>query len=153
MTQQAFEQGNWQAVIAAHPLESHDPQEWLRYGVALLQTIEPGTDVGKQQQQALAFVQAQKEGATAQEVEAAQRQSVLLSLREALEIAGVPKKKKKKPVVRHIQLLHLHGFKCAGSTFIWSLERATQGQLAYFESESTESKAALAAHSRAFIFM
>jgi hypothetical protein len=74
MTQDAFEYSNWQAVIDAHPLESHDPSEWLRYGVALLQTIEPGPDVGKQQQQAaLAFVQAQKEGATAEEVGAAQR--------------------------------------------------------------------------------
>ena len=64
MTQAAFEQYDWQAVIAAHPLESHDPAEWLRYGVSLVQTIEPGPQQGKQQQQAaLAFVQAQKEGA------------------------------------------------------------------------------------------
>jgi hypothetical protein len=91
MTQQALDRGDWQAVIAAHPLESHDPQEWLRYGVALLQTIEPGPDVGKQQQQAaLAFVQAQKEGATAEQVAAMQRQSVLLSLREALTLADIP---------------------------------------------------------------
>ena len=90
MTQQAFEQGEWQAVIDAHPLESHDPQEWLRYGVALLQTIEPGPDVGKQQQQAaLAFVQAQKEGAPAEAVAAAQRHSVMLSLSEALAAAGL----------------------------------------------------------------
>jgi len=91
MTQQVFEQGNWQAVIDAHPLESHDPQEWLRYGVALLQTIEPGPDVGKQQQQAaLAFVQAQKEGASAEAVAAAQRQSAAMSLGEALLLAGMP---------------------------------------------------------------
>lgn len=91
MTQQLFDQGDWQAVIAAHPLESHDPQEWLRYGVALLQTMEPGPDVGKQQQQAaLAFVQAQKEGATAEDVAAAKRQAVLLSLREALTLADIP---------------------------------------------------------------
>ena len=90
MTQLAFERGDWQAVIAAHPLESHDPQEWLRYGVALLQTIEPGPDVGKQQQQAaLAFVQAQKEGAPAEAVAAAQRHSVMLSLSEALSAAGL----------------------------------------------------------------
>jgi len=31
---------NWQAVIDAHPLESHYPEEWLRYDVALLQTME-----------------------------------------------------------------------------------------------------------------
>jgi hypothetical protein len=91
MTQQLFDQGDWQAVITAHPLESHDPQEWLRYGVALLQTMEPGPDVGKQQQQAaLAFVQAQKEGATAEQMAAMQRQSVLLSLREALTLADIP---------------------------------------------------------------
>jgi hypothetical protein len=32
------------------------------------------------------------------------------------------------------EILHLHGFKCAGTTFIWSLERATEGQLLYAES-------------------
>jgi hypothetical protein len=91
MSQEAFERGNWQAVIEAHPLESHDPEEWLRYGVALLQTIQPGPDVGKQQQQAaLAFVQAQKEGATAEAVAGAQRRSVLLSLEQALSLVGLP---------------------------------------------------------------
>jgi len=90
MTQQAFEQGDWQAVIDAHPLESHDPAEWLRYGAALLHTIEPGPEQGRQQQQAaLAFVQAQKEGAPAEAVGAAQRQAVLLSLAQALNLAGV----------------------------------------------------------------
>jgi len=33
-----------------------------------------------------------------------------------------------------VDLLHLHGFKCAGSTFIGSLEHATEGQVAYVES-------------------
>lgn len=33
-----------------------------------------------------------------------------------------------------IPLLHLHCFKCAGSTFIWSLERATGGDVLYLES-------------------
>ena len=90
MTQQAFEQGNWQVVIDSHPLESQDPAERLRFGVALLQTIEPNSDVGKQQEQAaLAFVQAQKEGARAQEVEAALGQSVFLSLREALALLDI----------------------------------------------------------------
>jgi hypothetical protein len=32
MSREAFERGNWQAVIEAHPLESHEPGEWLRYG-------------------------------------------------------------------------------------------------------------------------
>ena len=90
MSREAFERGNWQAVIEAHPLESHDPDEWLRYGVALLQTFQPGPDVGKQQQQAaLAFVQAQKGGATAEAVSEAQRHSVLISLQEALTLVGM----------------------------------------------------------------
>jgi hypothetical protein len=90
MSREAFERGDWQAVIEAHPLESHDPGEWLRYGVALLQTIQPGPYGGKQQQQAaLAFVQAQKEGATAEAVSEAQRQSVLISLQETLTLVGM----------------------------------------------------------------
>jgi len=90
MSREAYERGDWQAVIDGHPLASHDPGEWLRYGVALLQTIQPGPEVGKQQQQAaLAFVQAQKEGATAEEVDIAQRQSVLLSLGQSLLLAGL----------------------------------------------------------------
>lgn len=90
MSREAFERGDWKAVIDAHQLESHDPREWLRYGVALLQTITPGPHVGRQQQQAaLAFVQAQKEGATDEEVAAAQRQAMLFSLREALGLVGL----------------------------------------------------------------
>lgn len=91
MTQDAFERGDWQAVIDAHRLESHDAAEWLRYGSALLHTIEPGPEAGKQQQQAaLAFVQAQREGASTGAVAAAQRQAVLANLRQALELAGIP---------------------------------------------------------------
>jgi len=91
MTQQAFEQGDWQTVIDAHPLESHDPTEWLRYGVALLQTLTPGAEAGKQQQQAaLAFVQAEKEGAAAEAVTAAKTQAVLLNLKQALKLAAIP---------------------------------------------------------------
>ena len=90
MSREAFERGDWQTVIEAHTLESHDPQEWLRYGVALLQTMRPGPEEGKQQQQAaLAFVQAQREGATAEQVAAAHRQAVLLSLEAALALAGI----------------------------------------------------------------
>ena len=90
MSREAFEQGDWRTVIEAHQLESHDPQEWLRYGVALLQTMRPGPEEGKQQQQAaLAFVQAQREGASAEEVTEAQRQSVAISVREALSLAGM----------------------------------------------------------------
>lgn len=91
MTQEAFERGDWQAVIDAHRLESHDAAEWLRYGSALLHSIEPGPEAGKQQQQAaLAFVQAQREGASTGAVVAAQRQAVMVNLRHALELAGIP---------------------------------------------------------------
>ena len=91
MTQQAFERGDWPTVIEAHPLESHDPAEWLRYGVSQLQVLFPGTDAGKQQQQAaLAFVQAEKEGAAAEAVTAAKNQAVLLNLKQALKLAAIP---------------------------------------------------------------
>ena len=90
MSREAYERGNWQAVIEAHTRESHDPGEWMRYGVAMLQTIQPGPDVGKQQQQvALAFVQAQKEGAIAEAVASEQLHSVLISLQEALTLVGM----------------------------------------------------------------
>ena len=86
MTQQAFERGDWQAVIDAHPLESHDPAEWLRYGAALLHTIEPGPQQGRQQQQAaLAFEQAKRAGASEAEVKAAQRQVVRQALQAAVK--------------------------------------------------------------------
>jgi hypothetical protein len=90
ITKAAIERGDWQAVIEGHPLESHDPAEWLRYGAALLHRLEPGPEQGKQQQQAaLAFVQARKEGALPQEVTAAQQQVVHHLLAELLELAGV----------------------------------------------------------------
>lgn len=92
MTQEAFERGDWQAVIDAHRLESHDAAEWYRYGSALLHTLQPGPEAGKQQQQqaAQAFVQAQREGAAAGAVAAAQRHTVLANLRQALELVGTP---------------------------------------------------------------
>ena len=88
--EQLLDQSHWQEVIEAHPLESHDQQEWLRYGTALLLTLQPGADAAQQQQQAaLAFVQASKEGAPAEAVAAAQRQALLLNLQQAIEQAGV----------------------------------------------------------------
>ena len=84
MTQAAFDHSDWQAVIDAHRLESHAAAEWLRYGSVLLHSIEPGPEAGKQQQQAvLAFVQAQRIGASAGAVAVAQRQVVLANLRQA----------------------------------------------------------------------
>ena len=87
MTQAAFERGDWAAVIEAHPLESHDPAEWLRYGAELLHTIEPGPQQGKQQQQAaLAFEQAKREGASQQTVQTAQQQALKCCLMQALQV-------------------------------------------------------------------
>lgn len=86
----ASAQDNWNAIIEAHPLESHDPQEWLRYGTALLMTLEPGSKQHHQQQQAaLAFLQARREGTGPEDVERAQLNSVLLNLREALKLANL----------------------------------------------------------------
>jgi hypothetical protein len=91
VTQESFNRGDWQAMIDAHPLESHDAAEWLRYGSALLHSLELGPEAGKQQQQAaLAFVQAQRVGASAGAVAAAQRQVVLANLGQALQLAGIP---------------------------------------------------------------
>jgi hypothetical protein len=82
---------DWQGVIAAHPLESHDPAEWLRYGVALTQRIEPSAQERQQQQQAgLAFAHAEALGAAKEAVALSQRQATLLSLAEGLELAGAP---------------------------------------------------------------
>ena len=89
MSQALFEQGDWRGVIDAHPLDSHDPAEWLRYGGALLHMIEPGPEQSRQQQQAaLAFVQARKDGASAEAVAAALQLAVLRGLKEALVVAG-----------------------------------------------------------------
>jgi hypothetical protein len=80
---------HWEAVIAAHPLESHDPAAWLRYGVALSQRIEPSAQARQQQQQAgLAFAHAQALGASKEAVAQNQRESTLLALTRALEAAG-----------------------------------------------------------------
>jgi hypothetical protein len=81
-------QSHWDAVIAAHPLESHGAAEWLRYGVALSQRIEPSAQERQQQQQVgLAFAHAEALGASKETVALSQRQATLLSLVDALELA------------------------------------------------------------------
>lgn len=91
MTREVFHRGDWQKVIESHPLESHDAVAWLRYGQALLHSIEPGPEQGKQQRQAgFAFQQAQKWGASNGALIAATRQAVMLNLKEALALASVP---------------------------------------------------------------
>jgi hypothetical protein len=90
MTQAAFDQGDWEAVIRAHALESSDSEDWLRYGIALLHTLKPGPQLGQQHQQAaLAFLQASKAGASQGQIQAVQRQAVLLCLREVLALADL----------------------------------------------------------------
>jgi hypothetical protein len=92
MAQALFEQGDWRGVVNAHALESHDPAEWLRYGAALLHTLEPGPEQGKQQQQAaLAFVQACKEGASEADVQTTLHQVVHLWMRQAIELVLEPR--------------------------------------------------------------
>jgi hypothetical protein len=88
MNDPAGRQAHWEAVIAAHPLESHDPAAWLRYGVALSQRIEPSAQERRQQQQVgLAFAHAEALGASKEAVALSQRQATLLSLVEALALA------------------------------------------------------------------
>ena len=88
MSLEAFEQGDWRTVIEAHPLESHDPAEWLRYGVALLLTLRPGADAAQQQQQAaLAFVQAEREGASPDAVRSAQAVALRHCVLEGIKAA------------------------------------------------------------------
>jgi hypothetical protein len=90
MGEEAFDRSDWRAVIDGHALESHDPAEWLRYGVALLHGLEPGPEQGRQQQQAgLAFVKAQQEGASAVAVETAQRLVLLQLMVEACDLSGL----------------------------------------------------------------
>jgi hypothetical protein len=80
----------WQVTIDAHPLESHNPDEWLDYGIALLQTINPGPKATKQLQQAgLTFVQARNHGASEVSGAAAQQYSVIQSLCNALDLVSI----------------------------------------------------------------
>ncbi|WP_216905118.1 hypothetical protein [Synechococcus sp. CCY 0621] len=89
MSPQAGRESDWRAVIAAHPLESHEAAAWLRYGVALSQLIEPSAQERQQQQQAgLAFAHAEALGASKKAVALSQRQATLLGLAQALELAG-----------------------------------------------------------------
>jgi len=122
MTQGAFDHSNWQTVLDAHRLESHDAAEWLRYGSALLHSIEPGPEAGKQQQQAaLAFVQAQRVGASAGAVAATQRQVVRANLRQALELAGIPAPAEPDPPAPLRRLLLVLGMHRSGTSALAGL--------------------------------
>ena len=89
MSKQAARQRHLRAVIAAHPLESHEAAAWLHYGVALSQLIEPSAqERQKLQQVGLAFAHAEALGASKEAVALSKRKATLLSLAEALEMAG-----------------------------------------------------------------
>ncbi|WP_216899893.1 hypothetical protein [Synechococcus sp. CCY 9618] len=78
------------AGLGHHPPGGEGPGAWLRHGVMLLRTIEPGAEAGQQQQQAaLAFLQAVKEGASDADVQAAQLDAVIGNLRTAIAAAGL----------------------------------------------------------------
>jgi hypothetical protein len=122
MTQDAFDRGDWQTVLDSHRLESHDAAEWLRYGSALLHSLEPGTGAGKQQQQAaLAFGQAQRVGASAGAVAAAKRQAVMANLRQALELVGVPGPAEPEPQVALQRVLLVLGMHSSGTSALAGL--------------------------------
>ncbi len=88
MSEQTSREAHWQAVIVAHPLESQEAEQWLRYGVALSQLVRPSDQQRQQQQQAgLAFAHAEALGAPKEAVARSQRQSIMLSLANALELA------------------------------------------------------------------
>lgn len=108
MTHEAFKRSDWQAVIEAHRLESHEAAEWLRYGSILVHTLQPDPEAGKQHQQAaLAFVQAQREGASTGAASAAQRQAAMANLRQALEPFGCQARLKKMHTTTSDRLLSL----------------------------------------------
>ena len=90
MTTQDHKQIDWQAAVKAHQLDSHEPEEWLRYGTALLQVLKPGEHAHKQlQQAAIAFLQAQKENALQKDIDGAQRWSAIQFLNQALAAAEI----------------------------------------------------------------
>lgn len=57
-----------------------------------------------------------------------------------LKMSRVPRRPA--PAQGCVEVLHLHGFKCAGSTFIWSLEHACGGAVAYVESPEVNQRLA-----------
>ena len=81
---------DWQTVVEAHRLESQDAEAWLRYGIALLQTLEPALGgIERQQQASQAFSKARQQGASAGAVALALRSVVLQNLREAVQLVGL----------------------------------------------------------------
>ena len=81
---------NWMTIIREHRHEASNPNSWLEYSLALLQTTEIGADTAKAKQQiALALEQAKRDGATPDEVADCLQTSLLMSLVDALELAGV----------------------------------------------------------------
>jgi hypothetical protein len=76
--------------MSQEAFENSDPGEWLRHARGLMCAIQQGPEQGRQLQQVfLAFLQAQKQGASDADVKAAQREIVEASLQKSLEAAGL----------------------------------------------------------------
>jgi hypothetical protein len=79
-----------ESFITPEALESNESHEVLGYGVAHLQTLNPGLDESKQQPQpSLTIELAQQEGVPPDSVAEAQRQASLFSLGQALLLSGL----------------------------------------------------------------
>lgn len=122
MTQDPCGRGDWQAVINANRVERHDAAEWFRYGSALRHTLKPGSEAGKQQQKAvLAFVQAQRDRARAGAVAAAQRQAVMVNLRQALQLVGIAAPAEPQPLTPLGRVLLVLGIDRSGASALAGL--------------------------------
>jgi len=80
----------WQLVVDSHQMECADAAKWLLYSAALLQTAQtkPNLNVNIQQA-ALASIEAIKLGSSREEIKDTYRNSALLSIREAVQLAKV----------------------------------------------------------------
>lgn len=90
-TRRAFENGDWQMIIDTHAPESQDPVEWLRYGSALLNTIETEEEKARKQQQqaAIAYERAKNEGAPREVINAMIRAIATHHTKNAVAEAGL----------------------------------------------------------------
>lgn len=89
MTLEAYRRGDWRAVIEAHAPDSSNPADWLRYGVALMNTSAESIDTIDSSPIAEAFRKARQRGASAEDVAAFLRQVTQLALAESLLLVGL----------------------------------------------------------------
>jgi hypothetical protein len=89
LTLEAYLSGDWRAVIEAHDQESKEALDWLRYALALLQTMSTES-ADNQDEPRRAFQQARQLGASLPSFQRIQRQSTLLSLAQAMDALAMP---------------------------------------------------------------